>query len=112
MITSALPHLLHDALPLGHGLEVVVAGLFALAVVFLAEHEHHHIGVLLDRAGFAQIRKLRALVLAVLHLPRQLAERDHRDVEFLGDGLQTLGDLGLTSLTRLSRAVVARTSCR
>src|SRR5438876_11482124 len=41
-------------------------------IVFLAEHEHHNVGVLLDRAGFTQIRQLRALVVAAFDLTRQL----------------------------------------
>ena len=56
MMTSALPWtLFHHRLPGGHLVEFVVAGLFAFAVVFLAEDEHHHVGVLLDRAGFAEV---------------------------------------------------------
>jgi hypothetical protein len=47
-----------------------------IIVVFLAIDEHHHVGVLLDRARLAQVRQLRALVLAVLHLARQLGQRD------------------------------------
>ena len=46
----------------------MVGGLFAFAVIFLAEDEHDDIGVLFDRAGFAQVRKLRALVFAALDL--------------------------------------------
>ena len=35
---------------------------------------------------------MRALVLAVFDLTRQLRQRDDRDVQLFGDGLQTLGD--------------------
>ena len=95
MMTSALPcSALHLVLPLHHRLDVVVAGLLALLVVLLAEHEHHHVGVLLDGAGFAQVGELRALVLAALDLARELGEGDDRDVQLLGDRLQALGDLG------------------
>jgi hypothetical protein len=74
MMTSALPwHLFHHLLPGRHLLQLVVAGLLALLVVFLAEDEHHHIGVLFDRAGFAQVGQLRALVLAAFHLTRTAA---------------------------------------
>ncbi|MDF2782518.1 MAG: hypothetical protein K0S96_2323 [Geminicoccaceae bacterium] len=69
-------------------------GLGALQVVLVAVDEHHHVGVLLDRAGFAQIRELRPLVLALLDRARELGERQDRDVELLGDRLQALGDLG------------------
>jgi hypothetical protein len=86
------------------------SGLLALAVVFLAEHEHHHVRVLFDRARFAQVGQLRALVVAVLDLARQLRQGDHRNVEFLGDGLQGLGDLG--DLVDAAFAAAGRTSCR
>ena len=82
----------HDLLPGGHLVQLVVGGLFAFLVVFLAEHEHHDVGVLFDRAGFAQVRQLRALVLAAFDLARQLRQGDDRDVELLSDGLQPLGD--------------------
>ncbi len=63
-------------------------------VIFLAIHEHHDVGVLLDRAGFTQVGQLRALVVAVFDLTRQLRQRDDRNVEFLGQRLQAGGDLG------------------
>ena len=88
-------------------LDVVVARLLALLVVLLAEDEHHHVGVLLDRARLAQVGELRALVLAALDLPRELAERHDRDVELLGDRLQPLGDLR-DLLHPVLRAVDAR----
>src|SRR3546814_15329986 len=59
----------------------------------LAENEQHDVGVLLDGAGFAQVRKLRALVLALLHLTRELRQRQHREVPLLGERLQAAGDL-------------------
>src|ERR1043166_1286726 len=69
-------------------LVVALLGLVALVVVLLAEDEHHHIGVLLDRARFTQIGQLRALVVALFHRARELGERQHRHTEFLGDGLE------------------------
>src|SRR6476646_10646063 len=36
--------------------------LLVAQVIFLAEHEQHDVGVLLDRTGFAKVRKLRPLV--------------------------------------------------
>ncbi len=42
---------------------------------------------------FAQVGELRALVLAAFHLPGELRQRQHRDGQFLGDGLQPLGEL-------------------
>ena len=68
MITSALPvtsvHLLLPLLVLFG----VLARLSPLDIIFLAEDEQHHVGVLLDRAGFAQIRELRTFVLALFDL--------------------------------------------
>ena len=54
-----------------------------------------------------------ALVLAQLDRPRQLGQRQHRNVQILGHGLQALGDL-LISCTRLAWlcAPVPRSSCR
>ena len=71
----------------------VLAGLAALDIIFLAEHEQHHIGVLLDRAGFAQIRKLRAFVLPLLDLAGELGQGEDRDMQLLGERLQPGGDL-------------------
>src|SRR3984893_16600346 len=62
-------------------------------VIFLAKHEHHDVGVLLDRAGFTQVRQLRALVVAALDLTRQLRQRDDGNVQFLGERFQAGGDL-------------------
>src|ERR1043165_1904871 len=74
-------HLLH----LGHPLEVLFgahAGLLVLQVVLLSEHEHHHVGVLLDRARLAQVGKLRALVITVFDLTRELRQRQNAGVKF------------------------------
>ena len=82
---------------LGLPLEVLFGArprLLVAEVVFLAEHEQHHVGVLLDRAGFTQVRKLRALVVAVLDLTRELRQRHDRHVEFFGQRLEAGGDLG------------------
>ena len=64
--------LVEQSLPFDIFRVVRIARLLVLDVVFLAEHEQHHVGVLLDGAGFAQVRKLRALVLAAFHLTREL----------------------------------------
>src|SRR6056297_4001318 len=53
--------LFHAFLPGGDFIEPVIRGFLAFGVIFLAEDEHHHIRVLFDRAGFAQVAKLRAL---------------------------------------------------
>ena len=48
-------HVLHDALPLRHFFQLMIAGLFAFFVIFVTVNKHHHIGVLLDGARFAQV---------------------------------------------------------
>ena len=63
-------------------------GCLLLQIIFLAEDEHHDVGVLLDRAGFAQVRQLRALVVAAFDLTRQLRQRDDRHVQLLGQRLE------------------------
>src|SRR5579872_3209926 len=68
------------------------AGLLVGEIILLAKHEHHDVRVLLDRTGFAKIGQLRALVVTVFDLTRQLRQRDDRNVEFFGERLQTGGD--------------------
>src|SRR4051812_46010496 len=68
--------------------------LAARQVIFLAEDEHHDVGVLLDRAGFAQIGQHRPLVLALLDGARQLRQRQDRHLQLLRYRLQPAGDLG------------------
>jgi len=60
-------------------------------IVFLAEDEHHDVGILLDRTGFSQIRQHRPLVLALLDGARELRQGQYRHVQFLGDRLQPAG---------------------
>src|SRR3546814_14091302 len=62
--------------------------------LILAEHEQHHVRVLFDRARFAQIGKLRALVLAPLDRTAELRERQHRHIEILGQRLEPAADFG------------------
>jgi hypothetical protein len=60
---------------------IVVGAMLGLArgdVIVLAEDEPDHVGVLLDRARFAQVRQLRALVLALFDRTAELRQRDHR----------------------------------
>ena len=68
-------------------------GFLPFDVVFLAENEHHHVGVLLDGPRFAQIGELRPFVVPLLGRARQLRQRQHRDVQFLGQGLEAASDL-------------------
>ena len=69
-------------------------GLLAGEIIFLAVDEQHHVGVLLDRARLAQVGELRALVVAVLDLARELREGDDRHLELLGERLEADGDFG------------------
>ena len=57
-------------------------------IIFLAIHEHHDVGVLFDRAGFAQVRQHRALVVAGIDAERELRQRQHRHLEVARDQLQ------------------------
>jgi hypothetical protein len=67
---------------------------FAFLVIFFAIDERDHIGVLLDRSGFTQIGELWPFVLALLDRARELTERDHRNIELLGQRFQSPGNLG------------------
>ena len=64
----------------------------AAFVVGFAMDEHHDVGVLLDGTGLAQVGEHRALVRAALEVARQLAEREHRDLELTGEDLQPTAD--------------------
>src|SRR5215468_437827 len=68
-------------------------GLGALVIVLLAIDEHDDVGILLDRAGFAQIGELWPLVLALLDRARELRERQDRNVQLLGYAFQAARDL-------------------
>src|SRR3954470_181561 len=70
------------------------ARFLVLQVVLLAEDKQHDVCVLLDRSRLAQVGKLRALVVAALDLPRELRQRQDRNVKLLGQGLEAGGDLG------------------
>src|SRR5580700_10251795 len=64
-----------DLFHLGLPIEIFLAAgarLLVAQVIFLAEHEQHDVGILLDRSRLAQIGELRALVVAVLDLAREL----------------------------------------
>ena len=63
-----------------------------LQVVFVSIDKHHRVCVLLDRAGFAEVRELGALVLAVLNLAGELRQRQDGQCQFLGQRLEALGD--------------------
>ena len=70
------------------------AGLFVFQVILLAEYEHDDVGVLLDGPRFAKIGELRAFVVALFDLTRELREGNDGNGEFLGEGFEAGGDLG------------------
>src|SRR5258707_15615475 len=53
----------------------------AFEVVLVAIDEHHHVGVLLDSAGVAEVRQLRPLVGLLLDRAAELAQRQHGHVD-------------------------------
>src|SRR5580698_2751375 len=74
-----------------------------LVVVVVAVDEADVVGVLLDGARLAQVRELRPLALLAARLDRaiELAERDDRQTELLGELLETPRDLADLLLARL-----------
>ena len=70
----------------------MIARFLAFLIIFVALDEHHHIGVLFDRARFAQVGKLGAFVFAAFDLTGKLGQRDDGDVQLFGNDLQALGD--------------------
>ncbi len=80
-------------------------GLLCRFVIIFAIHEPDHIGVLLDRTGFAKVGQHRTLVLALFNRTAELRKRDHGQAQFLGQGFQTTANFG-----NFINAVVARTA--
>ena len=78
-----------------------------LVVVLVAVDEHHEVGVLLDRAGLAQVREHGPLVRALLDAAVELRERDHRALELARERLEAAGDLA-DLLDAVVRPAVAR----
>ena len=78
-----------------------------LEVVALAVDEHHHVGVLLDRAGFPQVGELGLLVLAVLDLARELGQRRSPAPDSSLASAFSPWVISLTSCTRFSAPPVA-----
>src|SRR5205807_3189304 len=82
---------------LGLAFEAFVGlGIDRAIVELLPIDETHHVGVLLDGPGLAQVGELGAAVLAAALLggAGQLGQRDHRDVELFGQRLERAGDVG------------------
>ena len=78
---------------LGHD-DVGLARTVLLVVEVGAVHEEHHVGVLLDRAGFAKVGQLRLLVVAHLGAAVELGKRHNRHLKLLGEQLQRTGEFG------------------
>src|SRR5687767_9030464 len=59
-------------------------------VILGAEEEHHHVGVLLNRAGFAKVGKLRPAVFArtLFRSARKLRQRHNWYAQLPREGLQ------------------------
>ena len=72
-----------------------------LGVGVVAVDEHDDVGVLLDGARLAKVGELRSLVGARLRVAVELGERDHRDVQLLGQELEDRL-ISATSCWRLS----------
>ena len=68
-LVTGLPH---PGFPFLHLRDVVLTPSRALNVVFITVAKHHHIGVLLDLAGLAQIGQHGALVVAAFYSAREL----------------------------------------
>ena len=63
-------------------------------IFFISVDEHHEVRVLLDRARLPQVGQDRLLVArALLDVPAELGEGDHRHLELPGEALQRAADL-------------------
>ena len=78
---------------------------FVRLIVLFAVDEHHHVGVLLDGARFAQMAELRLVVARRFDLPIELGQAQHRHVQLAGQALQPPRDLGDLLLPRVARVV-------
>ena len=64
-------------------------GIVLITVVdFIAVDKHHDIGVLLQGAGFPQIRQLGAFVGSLFELAVELGQGHHGHVQLFGQGFQ------------------------
>src|SRR5208337_3393413 len=73
----------------GAALEVGIV----LLVNLFAEDKQDHVGILFDRAGFAQVGKLRPVVAApAFGSAAELRQSQHGDLELFGKGLKSAGN--------------------
>jgi hypothetical protein len=63
----------------------------------LAVEQHDHVGVLLERAGLAQVGDLRLLVGALLGSTVELADGDDRDLQLLWPSSFSEREISMTS---------------
>src|SRR5665647_2372616 len=73
--------------------EVGFAGAFVFVVGVFAVQEDHHVGVLLEGAGLAEVAEEGLLVGALLGAAVELGDRDDGDLELLGEELDLAGEL-------------------
>jgi hypothetical protein len=97
---GGIGHVSQAVLPAGISLQERLISLFPplprlilAEVIFLPAHKADDIGILLDRARIAQVRQLRAFILARFHVTGELREGQHGDVQVLGDGFEAAGDV-------------------
>src|SRR3954451_12519896 len=84
----------HRAVPVLGEDQLRAAGVLGVGVVVVvAVEEADHVGVLLDRAGLAQVGEDRSLVGPLLRGAGELRDGDHRDLELAGQDLQASAEL-------------------
>ena len=82
-----------------------LAVFFVRLVVLFAVDEHHHVGVLLDRARFAQMAELRLVVARRFDLAIELGQAEHGHAQLAGQALEPPRDPGHLLLPRIARVV-------
>ena len=84
--------------------DIFIRGI-GLHAVFTVE-KHDDIGVLFDRARFAEVGEFWYLIRARFNSTRELRESDDRDIEFTRELFESAGDLGyfLNTIVTTTRA--------
>ena len=92
--------------------QVGFAGSGAVTVVAIGTvDQDHQVRILFQLARFAQVRQLRKFVCALFGAAVELADRDHRHVEFFGQQLE-VAENSATSAWRDSTRLPEVISCR